>query len=222
MKNKKYWVYVHTFPNGKKYVGLTTHKNVKERWKGGSAYKGQVVYNPILKYGWKNIDHTVYQVDTKEEMEYLEKYLIRYYQSNNRKYGYNISSGGESGNGVPSKHRKAIDQYDRQGNFIRTWESLMAIEKELNYNISHIIACTKGKRSTSHNCYWVYSGQTPEFKTKWTHRKVLQYSLTGEFIAEFKDAAEAGRSIGKRNATIVKCCNKEYKTAYNYIWKYEC
>lgn len=222
MKNKKYYVYIHLFPNGKRYVGLTT-QNVKRRWLCGNGYKGQLVYKPILKYGWKNIKHKIYECETESEMKYLEKYLIAYYQTRDRRYGYNIADGGEYVyNGIPSKYKKPIDQYDRQGNFIRTWESLSAIEKELNYNISHIVACAKGKRSTSHNCYWVYSGQTPEFKIKWTHRKVLQYSLTGEFIAEFKDAAEAGRSLGKRNATIVKCCNKEFKTAYNYIWKYEC
>lgn len=219
----KYWVYIHTFPNGKKYVGLTTQKNINKRWLGGRGYKGQVVYNPILKYGWRNIDHTVYQVDTKEEMEYLEKYLIAYYHTADRKYGYNVSTGGESGNGVPSKHRKAIDQYDRQGNFIRTWESLSAIEKELNYNISHISSCAKGERPTSHNCYWCYAGKKPIFKTRGTQRKVRQYDLQNNFIAEFKNAMEAAKSLGRTdNNTIVACCNKEYKTAYNYIWKYEC
>ena len=29
MKNKKYWVYIHTFPNGKKYCGLSTLENIK-------------------------------------------------------------------------------------------------------------------------------------------------------------------------------------------------
>ena len=53
-------------------------------------------------------------------MKYLEKYLIAYYNTTNRLYGYNISTGGESSTGVPSKKRKPIDQYDKQGNFIRT------------------------------------------------------------------------------------------------------
>lgn len=31
----KYWVYIHTCPNGKKYVGLTTQETPLLRWKEG-------------------------------------------------------------------------------------------------------------------------------------------------------------------------------------------
>lgn len=218
----KYKVYIHLFPNGKYYVGLTV-QNVKRRWLGGLGYKGQFVYNAILKYDWKNIKHKIYECETESEMKYLERYLIAYYNTTDRRFGYNISAGGEYAyNGVSSKYRKAIDQYSKQGVLIKTWELISAIKKELNYGISHISSCAKGKRSTVYNCYWCYAGEKPIFKTRWTHRKVLQYDLEGNFIAKFENAAEAGRSIGKRNATIVKCCNKEFKTAYNYIWKYEC
>lgn len=219
MKNKKYYVYIHLFPNGKKYVGLTT-QNVNRRWNNGKKYKRQkFVYNAILKYGWENISHQLFECDTEAEMKYLERYLIAYYNTTDRRYGYNISSGGENGNGVGTK---PIDQYNRQGTLIRTWESTTAIERELNYSASTITACAKRRRPTAYNCYWVYSGETPDFKTYKTQRKVYQYSLTGEFIAEFKNAAEAGKSIGKGRSLIVNCCNGKRKMAYKFIWKYEC
>ena len=52
-----------------------------------------------------NIDHMIIEVDTENEMYYLERYLIAYYNSNDPDYGYNNSSGGESGSYgvVPSK-----------------------------------------------------------------------------------------------------------------------
>lgn len=196
MKNKKYYVYIHLFPNGKRYVGLTT-QNVKRRWLCGNGYKGQLVYKPILKYGWKNIKHKIYECETESEMKYLEKYLIAYYQTRDRRYGYNISTGGESGSGVVRKDRKPIDQYSKDGQFIKTWESISAIEKTLNYSTFHIWECINKHRPTAYNFYWFYSGETPVFKTKGTHRKIYQFSLTGELIAEYKNAAEAGRSLGK-------------------------
>lgn len=98
-----YNVYIHIFPNGKRYIGLTTLE-VKKRWRGGSGYKGQkIIYNAIKKYRWKNIQHIVYEVDTESEMKYLEKYLIAYYNTTDHKYGYNISTGGDGNPGVPSK-----------------------------------------------------------------------------------------------------------------------
>ena len=90
MKNKKYYVYIHLFPNGKKYVGLTT-QNVNRRWNNGKKYKRQkFVYNAILKYGWENISHQVFECDSEAEMKYLERYLIAYYNTTDRCYGYNI------------------------------------------------------------------------------------------------------------------------------------
>lgn len=98
-----YFVYIHTTPNSKKYVGITS-RPVSERWgSGGRRYKNNRgcnhFYHAIKKYGWDNIDHTVFEVDTESEMFYLEKYLIAYYQSNNPKYGYNKSTGGEHRSG---------------------------------------------------------------------------------------------------------------------------
>lgn len=223
MKTIVFKVYIHIFPNGKRYVGLTK-TDLNRRWQGGKGYRTQpLIYRAILKYGWKNIVHQVFECDTEAEMKYLERYLIAYYNTTDHRYGYNISTGGEyAHSGVPSKNRKAIDQYDRQGHFIKTWESITAIEKELNYNSGTICNCLKKRTPTAFTFYWCYSGEAPEFKTYRTQRKVYQYSLTGELIAEFKTASEAGRNLGKEHNLIASCCNGKCKTAYNYIWKYEC
>ena len=93
---KKFYVYIHTCPNGKKYVGLTTAKP-KKRWVSGWGYKNNSHFTrAIQKYGWNNIEHQVIEVDTENEMYYLEKYLIAYYQTNNPDFGYNKSIGGEA------------------------------------------------------------------------------------------------------------------------------
>lgn len=214
-------VYIHIFPNGKRYVGLTM-RDVNKRWGNGKAYKRQkVVYNAILKYGWNNISHIVYECNTESEMKYLERYLIAYYNTTDHRYGYNVTEGGDGHRGVPNVNRRSVDQYDRQGHFIRTWESFSAVWKELNYDIASIINCAKKNRKTAYNYYWFYSGETPVFKTYKTHRKVYQYDLNGNFIAEYNNAAEAGRVLGKDKHSITKCCNKKQKTAYGYIFVYE-
>lgn len=215
-------VYIHIFPNGKRYIGLTM-RDVNKRWGNGIGYKKQkVVYNAILKYGWNNISHIVYECDTESEMKYLERYLIAYYNTTDHRYGYNVSTGGESGSGVPSVNRKPIDQYDKFGNFIRTWESIMEVEKELNYKNPAICACVRKRYTTSYNFYWCYSGETPEFIKKGTHRKVYQYDLNGNFLKEYKNITEAARALGVDDSVICRCCNGKIKTAFKFIWKYEC
>ncbi len=47
MKTKKYVVYLHIFPNGKYYVGITCANPVNRRWRGGrptcAGYKWRYV-----------------------------------------------------------------------------------------------------------------------------------------------------------------------------------
>lgn len=44
---------------------------------------------------------------------------------------------------------KKVDQYDLNGNFIKTWESISSIEKELNIKGTHISRVCRGKRKTT-------------------------------------------------------------------------
>ena len=92
---KKYYVYIHVCPNGKRYVGVTG-RDPESRWQEGNGYQyNKHFYSAILKYGWNNIIHEVFEVDSKEEMYRKEVELISFYHSNDPEYGYNNSTGGE-------------------------------------------------------------------------------------------------------------------------------
>ena len=93
---KKFWIYIHTCPNGKKYVGCTTQAKPEIRWNKGRGYQyNDHLYRAILKYGWDNFEHEVFEVENEEEMYRKEVELISFYHSNDPEYGYNNSSGGE-------------------------------------------------------------------------------------------------------------------------------
>lgn len=92
---KKFYVYVHVCPNGKRYVGATTKRKPEYRWMKGRGYIRQLFGEAILKYGWDNITHDVFEVDSKEEMYRKEIELISFYHTNDPRYGYNHSIGGE-------------------------------------------------------------------------------------------------------------------------------
>lgn len=89
---------MHKCPNGKVYIGLTSMEP-RKRWLSGTGYKGQPFYNAIAKYGWDNIEHIIIADNlTKEEACNLEIETIKKYKSRDKKYGYNISVGGDKGN----------------------------------------------------------------------------------------------------------------------------
>lgn len=91
-------MYVHIFPNMKLYVGITSTKP-EYRWANGKGYSSQSYMRyAIQKYGWENVEHViVYQTRSRQSAFEMEKYLIFQFKTNQREFGYNLSSGGESG-----------------------------------------------------------------------------------------------------------------------------
>ena len=89
-----YSVYCHTFPNGKKYIGIS--KDPKRRWSANGLYymKQTKIARAINKYGWQNVKHDIL-VDglTEEQAKTLEVSLIA--QMDTIKKGYNVSVGGD-------------------------------------------------------------------------------------------------------------------------------
>ena len=95
-EERKYCVYMHTSPSGKKYIGITG-QNPKKRWGNGKGYReNSYLTRAIQKYGWDNFQHEILVKDlTKEEAQFKEIELIAFYKSDNRNLGYNIESGGQ-------------------------------------------------------------------------------------------------------------------------------
>lgn len=88
-----YFVYIHTSPSNKKYIGISA--NPKQRWGiNGSGYKSQhKFYNAILKYGWDNFKHEIVKTNlTLAQAEIEEVKLIQ--QFDTYKNGYNSDLGG--------------------------------------------------------------------------------------------------------------------------------
>lgn len=100
---RTYTVYRHVLPKeisnkdiDMYYIGITGQYPPNKRWQNGNPYRGNsYFYNAIKKYGFDNFEHEIlFDGLTKEEAEEKEIELIAKYQSNNRKFGYNIANGG--------------------------------------------------------------------------------------------------------------------------------
>lgn len=51
--------------------------------------------------------------------------------------------------------------------------------------------------------------------------KILQYTLDGEFVAEYKNATSAARAVGfVRNRSIISCCKGNQSQCRGFIWRY--
>lgn len=85
-------VYMHTTPDGRKYIGIT--KNLPAtRWNEGAGYESQKkFYKAIQKFGWDNIEHKIIAAGLSEiEAKTLESELILKHKTHDSQYGYNTN-----------------------------------------------------------------------------------------------------------------------------------
>ena len=96
LKDKEYIVYCHTSPNGKRYVGITSHKRPNDRWRSGKGYQNNFYFdNAINKYGWENFFHDILEKGLSEsEAAEKEQYYIALWNTTDRRFGYNRDLGG--------------------------------------------------------------------------------------------------------------------------------
>lgn len=83
------YVYMHTVPNGKVYIGQSA--NLEERWSNGVGYNDNLeFYRDIKKYGWDNISHEILkECNSRSEALFYELAFTLIKQSENPDFGYN-------------------------------------------------------------------------------------------------------------------------------------
>lgn len=191
---RKYSVYMHEFPNGKVYVGMTS-RNPSERWSGGHGYKGQPqVWREIVEHGWKNIRHIIIARGlAKSEAEELERVLIKIHRASDPAYGYNIENGGTAAGKVAEITKQKQSE-------AKSGERNPFYGKHLSENHKSKIRNTRKERDIQ-----------PVNK-----RKILCVE-TGII---YESTAQATRELGIHNYAIRRVCYGERKTAGGYHWKY--
>jgi group I intron endonuclease len=104
-----YYVYCYkNLTNGKVYIGKTNNISKRKSRHRRNAFVDKLTlpfYNALRKYSEDGFEFTILDRFEWEDVVFdLEKFWIKAFESNNRKYGYNITIGGEGSTGV--KHNE--------------------------------------------------------------------------------------------------------------------
>lgn len=245
---KEYCVYVHINKvNEKRYVGITSQKP-QRRWRNGKGY----LQNPhfksaIEKYGWDGFEHYVLMAGlTKEQAVRWEQALIAQWDTTNPDRGYNVGLGGEGTNSVSDETRDkmrirnfkwyanhpeakerrwhGVEQYDRNGNWMRSFESILEATQVTGIGHPCIIRCCKGKSHTAGGYQWRYSTDKVaqlEKKSKWQKFRIAQYDIEGQLVRIYESVKDAETALGlKHPSRITYACSGYRKSAHGYMWKY--
>ena len=205
MEEKTYCVYVHTSKiDGRKYIGITSEKNPKSRWRDGNGYQyNKLFYNYIKKYGWNIFDSEILFAGlTKEHAEIKEIELIGLHKSNIREFGFNIENGG-SGRGRMSESTKKI------------LSELNSGDKNPHYGKQRTKnTIDKIKNTTKNKIYNMQKENNPSSK------KVIQYDVNMNKIALFNYVGEVA-DLGYNPDGVSNCCLGKTNTYKGFVWKYE-
>lgn len=218
-----YTVYQHkNKTNGKIYIGITS-QTPEERWgANGLNYKSSPhFYAAIQKYGWDNFEHNILYTNlTKDEACQKEQELISYFNSMNREYGYNSTSGGESfimneetkqkisqamignrnGLGHPCSPEKAKKISEAQKGRTFTEEHKQKLSEAAKQR--HTPCSEETKKKLSQN---------------YSHKRKVYCE---ELDTIYDSVQECGRILGIPATNISKLCNGRGKTLKGYHLRY--
>ncbi len=124
--------------------------------------------------------------------------------------------------------KKPVNQYDLDGRYIQTYESIDYVKKHVD-GCSSIGAVLSDKISTAKTAggfQWAYdTGDHTNIEPVTPNRKlrpVLQINPEDlSIIAEYSSLAEAKRILGKPRAHIEQVCKGHRKSCLNCYWAYK-
>lgn len=117
---------------------------------------------------------------------------------------------------------RAVDRYTLDGKYIDTWHGEAEFTKAFGYNGQGLIraVCNHYRgRSSAYGFKWRYHDDESDFNKVKRGFKVIQYSKSGDFIAEYNNAESASNQTGICYTSIRKCAKGKQKTAGGFIWK---
>lgn len=211
--------------NNQCYIGQSI--NIEKRWKDHQrALDNYAIHKALRKYGIQNFTFEIIELCKAEELNTKEQYWIKYYNSYIN--GYNETPGGE---GVLDANKRAVNQYDLNGQYLRTFNSITEAEQSLNINYhgSNINSACKQKdgRETALGYQWRYADEIEPginiAKSKnqidKSRKKIQQYDFNNNLIQEFDNITQASKITGIGRTSISNCLNGYSKSAGNYFWK---
>lgn len=182
-------IYKIDFPNGKSYIGQSV--NIYKRIQEHNQKHRQLVDKAIDKYG-KIKDFVLLEMCQPEELDIREKYWIKYYQTNNKEKGYNLTQGGDCSNqrGIKNSNSK-FSKKDLEDIYqlliYHPQISCIDIAKKYNVNQNVISNINTGKRYANIDYTYPLRSNKKIFATRENIYKDFQNNELNNLIIDLKN-----------------------------------
>ena len=128
---------------------------------------------------------------------------------------------------IGPSNKKSVDVYNKNKEFICTYESIAECSRQINVSITSVQDCCSGRSVTCNGNYYIRFHNEPlnKYNTKpikkHTKCKIGQFTLDDNLINIFNTMTEAANFLNKKSASKISlCCNNRSKQAYGYKWKF--
>jgi len=239
-KDTKGIVYLISFPNNKKYVGITT-TSLKERKRNHMSERASglhlPVHNALKKYeegvSWEVIDKANNWTDLCE----LEKHYIAKYKSHIDKNGYNLTFGGDGTIGYKHSDERNKENSARRKIYFSNFENR---KKQSRATLKAHQENPKQAKEHSEFMKEYYSDGTESEKRKKEMedylsieenlikhsiqrgaKKFMVYDSKGKFIGEWLTQSQCARDLELNVSHINQCLHGNRKTHMGYRFKFK-
>lgn len=207
--------------NGHAYIGQSIdieNRWIRHKW---SAFHEECcreypLYRAFRKYGIENFTFEIVELCDREELQAKEQYYIKLY--NTFIDGYNQTSGGEGCYG----QEKSVYQYDLNGKLIAIYPSAAEAARQVNIQVQNIYkACWKETKTAAGFQWRNDPNDKPRKTTIGQGKRVYQYDLNGNYIADYPSLIKASQETGIDYSCLKRAASGIRQTAGGFIWKKE-
>lgn len=207
-----------------RYVGKT--KNTLQRRLSGHISDSKKGYLPIhrwikkLKKDDQKPAHIILKESDESNWEFDErKYIAELRKTNNL---LNISDGGESG----YSFKQEVYQYSEDGEYLRNFDSIFDFADFYKIRPQAISKIIDQKGQKSYRGTYLFSSHEKANVFKFTKTlkhmtPIVQYTLDGIFVSEYKSQTEAERKTNIIQSGINLCLKGKCKQFKNFHWFYK-
>lgn len=205
------YIYKITSPTGRIYVGKTINLNKRLKSYELNPNKQQrFIYASLVKYGYFNHKIEIVKEGLMSDnlLSRYEIYFIKHFNSyyyNNKKFGMNLTLGGDGTNGMRLSKSSISKMIYTKKHTPPTEKEIALREKLRKMKLGNPLPKTRE---------WLRNNGLAN------RIPILQYGLDGKFIREWSGAIEVEGSLGFSRKAIV--CNLKHKTKMScgFIWRY--
>lgn len=227
----------------KRYIGLSKDIYARFRVHKYKLNSNKHVNNHLQKawnkYGGENFNFTILELCAEDLLKDKEKFYINKYNSLNRSYGYNKTSGGDGLRDLDDDSRNQISlnetlypvvKLDLDGTYVCEYRNCNFAANDVGGSKKNIYRCciNPDVYKTAYGFIWIYKKDYDElsfnidkYKKKICGKSILQYDLNMNFIAEYESAHEAERITGIGFKMISRVCNGYRPQTHGFIFEFK-